>query len=533
MCIPTPAIAFRPTAGTATAESTPRLLQVAGVELQEPQGRPHGVDAEHRDRRVDRAVGSDAEGERGEQLRHVGVEAGLGDGHLAEAEVDQPRLVEVVEDDVRAAEVAVRDAVRPQDRHLLPHCVQERVVDRVGVEAVEGPSVDVVVGEEHRVGPDLGDRAQPRRPHADVARLQRRERLVLDRAPQGDEGALVAHVLQAQPAVQAEEEVLRALGGGAHLHHELGAVVDRGEEVARAAPRRRHRSEPGHREAGRRQARDHRSRARVLVGRRPHRSVRGDTARGADGEGEEDLGRELGRQHDAHRHERCGEDDARPPPAGPDEGPEDHEARGERGDAGGGDGGADVHAGPLGEDVGDPLLLPRLDELHGRAGERAGHDVADDEIAEEAVAAQHERRRQDADRRDQPEELRGAVEEAGRRRLQEVECVHRVALEAEERVVRVAGDEQQEQRGRAVHEQAQHVRRRARVPDDLLDLEMGHAADVAGDLVGAERRRGHERRSLAHRRVAGRASARCLTNIRQYPRMRGTTAGWWESRQGC
>ena len=136
------------------------------------------------------------------------------------------------------AQVAVRDAVRAEDADLLPHRAQERVVDGVGVEGLERLAVDVVVRDEHRIGAHLGDGAQSGRAHADVARLQRHQCLVLHRPAQRDERALVADVLQPEPPVEAEQEIGRALGGAADLDQELRAVVEGGEEDARPAPSR-------------------------------------------------------------------------------------------------------------------------------------------------------------------------------------------------------------------------------------------------------------------------------------------------------
>ena len=72
--------------------------------------------------------------------------------------------------------------------------------------------------------PTCGDGAHARRRHADVARLERHERFVLDRSAQRRERPLVADVLQAQVAVGAIEEVDRTLVGAEHLHQESGAV---------------------------------------------------------------------------------------------------------------------------------------------------------------------------------------------------------------------------------------------------------------------------------------------------------------------
>ena len=78
--------------------------------------------------------------------------------------------------------------------------------------------------------------------------------------------------------------------------------------------------------------------------------------------------------------------------------------------------------------------------------ERAGGEVGDDQVPEQPVAAQREREHEDAEARHHPEQLGHAVEHPRRRGLEEAECVDEVLLEAEHRVLCVAGHEQQERR---------------------------------------------------------------------------------------
>ena len=70
----------------------------------------------------DGPLGTDVQAGRGQQLGDVGGEQQIRRGHLAEAEVDQPHLAAVVEEDVRQPEVAVGDAVlaaaRPTRRQI-------------------------------------------------------------------------------------------------------------------------------------------------------------------------------------------------------------------------------------------------------------------------------------------------------------------------------------------------------------------------------------------------------------------------------
>ena len=241
------------------------------------------------------------------------------------------------------------------------------------------------------------------RAHADVAGLQRHQGLVLDRAAQRDERPLVADVLQPQPPVEAEEEVGGPFGGAAHLHIRRAAVVEGGEEVRGnrpvavvIAPRSVTVSPVGGEAGGHGRGR------RVLVGP-PEREQRGHADRGADGECEEHLGRELDREHDAHGHERGEQERARSSPAWtrrtapaarttppawrcpvavmvlPD-----------------------VHAGALGELVGDALRLVLVDEPDRRVHQCAGDDVGDDEVPEQPVAPQREREHEHAEDRPRP-----------------------------------------------------------------------------------------------------------------------------------
>ena len=130
----------------------------------------------------------------------------------------------------------MRDAVGAEDVDLLPHRAQERVVDRGAVEGLERLAVDVVERDEHGIGTHFGEGAQSRSAHADVARLQRDQRLVFHRTAQRDERSLVADVLQPEVSVEAEQQIRRPFGGAADLHEQRRTVVDGGEEVARAAP---------------------------------------------------------------------------------------------------------------------------------------------------------------------------------------------------------------------------------------------------------------------------------------------------------
>ena len=308
----------------------------------------------------------------------------------------------VVDDDVRAAQVAVRDPVRAQDRDLLPQRAEERVVDVVAVDGVERscPSTWSNASSIESV-PTSAMARQARRAHADVARLQRHERLVLDRAPQRDERPLVADVLQPEVPVDAEQEVGRALVGAAHLDQEPRAVVEGGEEDARARVRRA-RAAPsvGDREPGGPRL----AAIAAIVGcwsGRPNASSMAAPTAAPDGEGEEHLGRELDREHDAQRHERGEHDRARPVATGTHERAEDHERRGERRRCRSAVNVAvEVDARALGELVGDLLRLrPGRATRRRRSTSAPATMLATIEVAEQPVAPQHERHDEHADAR--------------------------------------------------------------------------------------------------------------------------------------
>ncbi len=186
-----------------------RRAQCTG--LDERQGRRHRVATQRRHRAVDGPGGTDDQGERGEELGEIGIEHVVGRRDLAEAEVDDPRVARGVEAEVGEPEVAVGDAVGAQDDELRPHAVEHRVVEPAVVAVLEVGAVDEVVREQHRLAPDLRDRAQAGRAHPDITRLERDEGLVLHDAAQRRERPLVADVLEAEEPVGAVEEIGRTV----------------------------------------------------------------------------------------------------------------------------------------------------------------------------------------------------------------------------------------------------------------------------------------------------------------------------------
>ena len=202
--------------------------------LEAREGGADRVGADGLDRCCDGPLGSCGDGKRGEELRCVGIEDVVVDRDLGEAEVDQPRFAIRLDEHVGPSEIAMGNPMRPQDRHLLPDSPHQLVGDLVTLEPVERHAVDHLVGEQHRVGADIDDAAQPWRPNRFIAGHQRHQGFVLDGSPQRREGAIVADVFQSEEPVHPEQQVGRALLGAEHLDEQPGAVGE-GREVGRRA----------------------------------------------------------------------------------------------------------------------------------------------------------------------------------------------------------------------------------------------------------------------------------------------------------
>ena len=189
------------------------------VHLEQAQRRAHRVGPEHLECRVDGAGGAHTEGERGEQLRDVGVEQRVVNGDVTEAEVNEPGRARGSTTTFAAIQIAVGDAMGVQDRELPPDRVEQRVVDRVAVvDLVKRVTVDQVVGDQHRIGADFGECTHARGAHAHVTRLERCQGLMLDVAPQRPERTLVADVLQAQRAGRGDSTSAERSSGLSTLH---------------------------------------------------------------------------------------------------------------------------------------------------------------------------------------------------------------------------------------------------------------------------------------------------------------------------
>ena len=92
-------------------------------------------------------------GERGKQLRDVLRESVVVDGQLAEPEVDHPRRAVAVDEQIGAPQVAVRDALTPQQRNLFPDAAQQLVAPRLR-NPIERGAFDRLVRKEQPVGLD-------------------------------------------------------------------------------------------------------------------------------------------------------------------------------------------------------------------------------------------------------------------------------------------------------------------------------------------------------------------------------------------
>ena len=184
------------------------------------------------DGRIDGAVRADADRQRNDELRQVLGQHQVAGRELAETEVDDPRHAIGVDEQIGAPEVAVRDAFAPQEGDLLPDPAQQVVTPRL-FDPVQGGAVDGGVREQEPVRFDGRDREEVRRADPAVARLERDQRFVLDRAAERREGAFVADVAQPESTVDPEQEVRVSFVLAEHLDEHAVA------RLRRAEPRRR------------------------------------------------------------------------------------------------------------------------------------------------------------------------------------------------------------------------------------------------------------------------------------------------------
>ena len=118
---------------------------------------------------------------------------------------------------------------------LLPDLQQHLVREGLVLDAVQGVAGGALVGEQEALVADAGGHHEARCQDVHVARVEGDERLVLDHALERREGAAVAHVLDAQEAVEAEHQVGAALVLAQHLDEEPPPVLGLAEVGGGAA----------------------------------------------------------------------------------------------------------------------------------------------------------------------------------------------------------------------------------------------------------------------------------------------------------
>ena len=252
-----------------------------GQELQHRHGPGHLLVAQHLDGAVGGPGRAQHGGQRHEELAHVASHPAVVGGRLGQVEVDQPRLVGLVDQHVVAAQVAVGDAQPVQQLHLLPDLEQQLVVEVAGVEVVEAASAHALLDEEHLTvgGPrrqqDVGH------PYPTPRREQGEQGLVLDLALAGDERHLVLEAVEGDEAPEPDQHIGAALLAAQDLHEQLLAVRPPPDEADVAAPADPGRLQRGYVEAGATERLAHLLHRRVPRGSTP-RQVEGGADRPPD-----------------------------------------------------------------------------------------------------------------------------------------------------------------------------------------------------------------------------------------------------------
>ena len=171
-----------------------------------PEGR-HG--AGHRPFRTDR------QGEGCDELGHVlGEPAGTG-RRLGEAEVDEPRVIVVVEQHVGGTKVAVGQLRVAEQGHLVPQLADDVVGDVVRCQLVEPMSVDQLGGQDGGSVAGLTGHHQRRCAHSGPLGQQGQVGLVFDLALGGRERSFVLEMTKGEPSPDPEQQVGVALHGRA------------------------------------------------------------------------------------------------------------------------------------------------------------------------------------------------------------------------------------------------------------------------------------------------------------------------------
>ena len=168
---------------------------------------------------------------------------------------------------------------------------------------------------------------------------------------------------------------------------------------------------------------------------------------GADRQPREQLRRHPVRDDELQDRERGADERAGPAPAEADERSEDDERADDLRER------TRVHGDEVRarvpRDLGhDPVVRGRVQPLHRPRHHDAGDDVAGQEIPEQAVALRQERRDQHREDDEAARELAGAGDEALGRRRDELEQAEDVAFDAEQSLLRPAGEGEEEERER-------------------------------------------------------------------------------------
>ncbi|SCD88350.1 hypothetical protein GA0115246_107502 [Streptomyces sp. SolWspMP-sol7th] len=216
-------------------------LPFAALAAQAAQGRARGagesdgleqrqrvgdlVGAEHVDGGGDRALGADAQAERGEELADVHPEHEVAGRDLPAAQVGEDHGPLAVHEDRVAREPAVRDAPRLERPHLPPRVAHERVGDRVVRQRVETAAPGVLVDEHDGVGAQLGGRDEAWRVGPGRDRRVREQRLLFEGLAQCLEAAARRDGTEGQAAPGAVVEAVRLLLAVDDGHVERRAVL--------------------------------------------------------------------------------------------------------------------------------------------------------------------------------------------------------------------------------------------------------------------------------------------------------------------
>ena len=358
----------------------------------------------------------------------------------------------------------MRDPVLLEQGDLFPDPEQHLIGEQVGVDVVERRPVDHVVGEQEPVAPDCGHGAHPRCADTHVARRERNQGLVFDRASQRRERPFVTDVAQPQHSVDAEQQISGALVGSQHLHEQALAAlqgrepghrtpgIDRGAlegcHVQSAAPQRlENRRHPG---LGGRSAVGHQH-------RRSHCT--------SDGQDQERMGGDPAGHREAQHHHHRDQPGARPSPTAADERCDREECSNDLGCCG--DVGARVDRQRVGTcaDRGGAVEVthPGVD----RSDHQCRQEVGGEHVAEEPPTPRHQRH----DEHDQGGEHRGRDEHRvqGEPDRADVDA-HEGAdalLETVHAGTQVPREKRHDDRCDREDERPEHVQRRSFIGDDL------------------------------------------------------------------